>query len=338
MTVGTALLACLTSYNVYVRHEHEPRSEISLEVAKAYAQVFIPRSDLYPLQLPGGHWVSVHKPLSQELVHAHLKGVVTLGAYALDAESRARWLCFDADGDNQWDSLCELAADLQTQHVPLYLELSRRGGHLWLFTDPLPGQAARRFARQLITGRGLEDIEIYPKQDQLKDGPGSFVRLPLGIHQKTRRRYHFISLSGEPLAATIREQVAILSNPQRVPQAFISEVLQNSPQIEPRSSTPRHRPPGKVTGHTPSERIKNSIRVYDFISRYVALDEHGKGHCPFHDDEHASFQVNVEHNYWHCYAGCGGGSLIDFWMRWREKQGQSGDFKNTITELAQMLL
>ena len=29
-------------------------------------------------------------------------------------------------------------------------------------------------------------------------------------------------------------------------------------------------------------------------------------------DLHPSFGVNTEGNYWHCFAGCGGGSVIDF--------------------------
>jgi 5S rRNA maturation endonuclease (ribonuclease M5) len=37
--------------------------------------------------------------------------------------------------------------------------------------------------------------------------------------------------------------------------------------------------------------------------------EEGKGHCPLHDDEHASLSVNVEKAIWNCLAGCGGGTL-----------------------------
>ncbi len=53
----------------------------------------------------------------------------------------------------------------------------------------------------------------------------------------------------------------------------------------------------------------------------------------FHDDHHASFGVNDEGNYWHCFAGCGGGSVIDFWMKWRKC-----DFTTVVRELAKVLL
>ena len=87
-----------------------------------------------------------------------------------------------------------------------------------------------------------------------------------------------------------------------------------------------------------SERLKATISVLDFVSRYVQLDERNMGFCPFHDDQHQSFGVHAESNYWHCFAGCGGGSILDFWMKWRERHNQDSSFTATITELRKMLL
>jgi DNA primase len=84
--------------------------------------------------------------------------------------------------------------------------------------------------------------------------------------------------------------------------------------------------------------LKATVSVPDFVGRFVPLDRQGRGLCPFHDDQHQSFQVSAEGNFWHCYAGCGGGSIIDFWMKMREKQGQDGSFTETIKELREMLL
>ena len=49
------------------------------------------------------------------------------------------------------------------------------------------------------------------------------------------------------------------------------------------------------------------------------------------------FSVDREGNYWHCFAGCGGGSIIDFWMKWRETHGQDADFTSAVKDLAEML-
>jgi DNA primase len=78
------------------------------------------------------------------------------------------------------------------------------------------------------------------------------------------------------------------------------------------------------------------VTVLGFVSEYVDLKPVASGAiglCPFHDDHNPSFGVNAKSNYWHCFAGCGGGSVIDFWMKWRE-----GDFAAAVTELAEMLL
>ncbi len=65
----------------------------------------------------------------------------------------------------------------------------------------------------------------------------------------------------------------------------------------------------------------------------MPLSPAGRGRCPFHDDQVASFGVNDAENFWHCFACNRGGSIIDFWMEWREC-----DFKTALKELAGMLL
>ena len=115
-----------------------------------------------------------------DILRQHVNGTLTLGAYALNVRNEAQWICFDADTDEEWRGLWEMATDLKAEHTPSYLEPSQRGGHLWLFlSEPLSGQDARRFARQLAAEQDLPSVEIYPKQDTLRTGPGSLVRLPL---------------------------------------------------------------------------------------------------------------------------------------------------------------
>jgi len=80
------------------------------------------------------------------------------------------------------------------------------------------------------------------------------------------------------------------------------------------------------------------MSVQEFVSQYVALDDQGRGHCPFHEDQINSFSINPDHNFWHCFACERGGSIIDFWMLWRKKAGEDYSFKATITELAHKLL
>jgi hypothetical protein len=303
---------------------------------------FINRTSMYPYQLDDGSYVSIHKPLTVSLIERHLvDGLPTLGAYALDAESMAKWICFDADEDQAWCQLQNMASALTRSTLTPYLEPSRRGGHLWLFTPRIAGFTARRIAQQLAQEHGVNGVEIFPKQDELKRGPGSFVRLPLGVHKKANRRYHFVGLDGDALAPSIREQIALLASPECVPQTFIDQVLDRIPDALPNQNIRQKKSPQRPLPDTSlplSERVKQAISVDDYIRRYMALDDKGKGFCPFHQDEHQSFQVNIEAGYWNCYAGCGGGSIIDFAMKWREKHGEEYSFSATLHDLAKMLL
>jgi DNA primase len=83
------------------------------------------------------------------------------------------------------------------------------------------------------------------------------------------------------------------------------------------------------------EKVKKKTTVIDFIGAFVPLRKTGYGaigKCPFHADTHASFGINAKENYWHCFAGCGAGSIIDFWMKWRKIE-----FAQAVDELADVL-
>ena len=295
--------------------------------------MFFQRRDLYPRQLDDGRYICIQKPLKSWHVAAHLRGEITLGTYVLSADSLARFIVFDADDEARFDRLKEMARYFSGQGATGYLEQSRRGGHLWLFfANLVSGSKARSFGHGLIDIFGLHGIELFPKQNRLKGGPGSLVRLPFGIHRRTGQRYGFITADSRPLAASIMDQIQILSQPQTVPHEFLVRFYGKRP-----SSPTQPQKTGLGTKQEPrmklSDQVKACISAKDFISRYVQLSDNDRGLCPFHNDEHASFSVNAEENYWHCFAGCGGGSIIDFWMKW-----QKCDFTTAVQELAKMLL
>jgi hypothetical protein len=226
--------------------------------------------------------------------------------------------------------LLDVAADLAQRGVPSYLETSRRGGHLWLFFDQsVAGQQARKFGNGLLALYKLEGIELFPKQGRLRGGPGSLIRLPFGVHRKSGQRYDFFTAAGTPLAPTLPEQILALSAPQTVPDTVFEAVLD---WVSNKREKTVSASPEAATG-TLSERIKNSVTVLDFVGQYVELSANGRGYCPFHEDQRKSFAVNAAENYWNCFAGCGGGSVIDFWMKYRDC-----DFKTALNELAEAIL
>jgi hypothetical protein len=306
-----------------------PRTELE-PLAENLASVFLQRRDIYARQLDDGCYISIHKPLESWHLISHLKGKLTLGTYVLDADSQARFIAFDADDNQQLVGLSYMAQRLLEDDVPAYLESSRRGGHLWLFfNQSVLGREARAFGKGLLAAHDLKGIELFPKQDQLMSGPGSLIRLPFGIHRRDGRRYGFINLEGQPLAPTLADQIQLLSAPQTVPEIAFDTYLELSYQSKQKADIQ----PSEASGGTLSSRIKDSVTVLDFVSQYVELSPSGRGLCPFHNDKRASFSVNAEENYWHCFAGCGGGSVIDFWIKFR-----GCDFKTAVRDLEEMIL
>lgn len=313
--------------------------ELDPQILECFTTTFIPRTDTYPKQWNGGRqYTRILAPLTPDIVAAHIKGQLTIGAYSLSSDSSATKVTFDADDEETFTDLIQLAVGLSQEGITPYIETSRRGGHLWLFTPVISGRDARSFGLQLIRDYIPHSPikEVFPKQTTVEEGGvGSFVRLPLGVHQMTKRRYHFINPDHSPIAPTIRDQLAILTSPERVPLEFIQDTLKRiPPPPEPKPVARTYTPDA---GLPLSERIKQSISVLDFISNYVPLNSHHKGLCPFHDDQEMSFSVNPERSYYYCFSCNEGGGIIHFWQRWRELHGQDGEFVPTIKELAEIL-
>ena len=302
----------------------------------AFGNQFFARRDLQARQLDDGRYICIRQQLKPEHLVKHMAGEITLGTYLLDENSAARFIVFDADDDQRFGRLKRMAQMLTVERTPSYLEASRRGGHLWLFfADPIPGKLARDFGKGLMAVHGVEGVELYPKQDQLGKGPGSLIRGPFGVHRLTKQRYGFLNLDSQPLAGSTEEQIRIVTHPRTVSLEAIGAYasMQKKKRRNLDSELPKRRK------ETLSNRIKSAVTVMEFIGRHVELkptETGALGLCPFHDDQHPSLGVNSEKNYWHCFAGCGGGSIIDFWMKWRLKQGLDASFVATITELADM--
>jgi len=77
--------------------------------------------------------------LTEKTVSRHLEGEITIGLYAINPSSqRCKWVAIDADYKNAMEDLLKLQYHLTQDGVASALEMSRRGGHLWIFlTTPL---------------------------------------------------------------------------------------------------------------------------------------------------------------------------------------------------------
>jgi hypothetical protein len=207
----------------------------SPQAVRDYGRLFVNRGaytlqSLRPSPESGGHYYfrPKAKAAGEELslttvtIRRHLEGAVTIGLYAINpATQRSKWVAIDADYAGAMEDLLKLQYFLQQDKVEAALEMSKRGGHLWIFMEkPVLARECRIYIYNLalklgvrIRGVGLaEGIEVFPKHDELREGEfGNAIRGPLGIHRGASRRYWFYGAD-----YALEEQIAYLNRLRKV--------------------------------------------------------------------------------------------------------------------------
>ncbi len=138
------------------------------------------------------------RPLTDDVLRAHLEGRDHVGVYPLRQGDVCTLLACDFDGAS-WalDARAFHDAAVSVGLQPL-LERSRsgQGAHVWLFfSQPVPAASARRLGAGLLRRAMDERVELdlasydrlFPSQDNLpRQGFGNLIALPL--HGECRRR------------------------------------------------------------------------------------------------------------------------------------------------------
>lgn len=307
-----------------------------------YRELFIHRRDLYAQQTPKGSYFLRERPVTDEVIRQHLIGEITAGWYALTPDNTVRWVVLDADKEHGVETLQEASGQLDAREISSHLELSRRGGHLWILFEPISATVARRLILGVLPG--LDGIEVFPKRDRI-DGAsrvGNLVRGPLGIHRITGQRYPFVdAMTLQPVASSDSETIDYLNAaPQVTPAAaaeHLARLLDEAKRPQAVSTPPDRAPDARGPGRLAVAEIKGRIGdLRSFISQFVELDESGRGSCPFHPpDHHASFSVHPN-GFWVCFHATDprtgryvGGDAVDFYRRLK---GLS--FREALSELS----
>jgi hypothetical protein len=132
------------------------------------------------------------------------------------------------------EDLLKLQYFLHEDKVEAALEMSKRGGHLWIFMErPALARECRIYIYNLalklgvrIRGAGLaEGIEIFPKHDELRAGEfGNAIRGPLGIHRGANRRYWFYGADYD-----LEKQIGYLNRLRKLSEDQLQVSLQARP-------------------------------------------------------------------------------------------------------------
>lgn len=135
-------------------------------------------------------------PLDDHAIEAHLRGVHTLGVYAITDDNVCRFLTADFDGDGWMDNIAAYRDAGSRAGVTVALERSRsgRGGHAWIFfSEPVPAALARKLgvillakASALRPTMALDTFDrFFPNQDVVSVGGfGNLIALPLAKHPR----------------------------------------------------------------------------------------------------------------------------------------------------------
>ncbi len=249
--------------------------------------------------------------LTMDTVRRHLQGEITIGLYAINpATQRSKWVAIDADYDGAMEDLLKLQYYLAKDEVNAALEMSKRGGHLWiLMAVPALARECRIHIYNLalklgmrIKGSGLGDgIEIFPKHDELREGEfGNAIRGPLGIHRGAGRRYWFYGAD-----YAVEKQIAFLKGLRKVSESQLRAFIAGKtmpPEFERRCSE-------SLDGR----RVRSSRREFRILEHVGKVRSVGRNYvtqCPScaeagQDRSGDNLAISIEDpRKYICWAGC----------------------------------
>lgn len=293
----------------------------------------IGRRNDYALQQDNGRYLRVGSAVTLEVLWRHVAGLATIGAYVVDEQNTCHFAVFDADSLDGLVQLLGVQRRLAADGIDSALEGSRRGGHLRVFfaSALVPG-----LVRRWLLPYCPDGVEFYPKRDWATwEEPGSLVRVPLGVHRLSGRRYPFLVPAGSgdrfvPVAQSVAASLDWLASIRRVPVPA-RETVGMRDEAGPATPHPflakgvgsgTSSPADMLTIHGWCDR-QDSLAV---LGRYVRIDRRGMACCPFgwhHDDgkdTHPSLWVHTPTvsggRCWYCNVWKRGGNLFDFLCLW----------------------
>jgi hypothetical protein len=154
-------------------------SGVTLEQAAAFGKLFDGRKDALGLDRGGVERLADGYRDWTRLYADHLRGLVAagIGVFPVRDDETVLFAAIDLDEPN-FELAAVFAGDLPGTQ---WIESSRSGNaHVWTFFDePLECWAAKAVLRAACVLNGRPDVEVFPKQDGLREGMvGNYINLP----------------------------------------------------------------------------------------------------------------------------------------------------------------
>lgn len=292
---------------------------------KAYGRLFVNRraytlQSMRPRLETGRHYY--FRPQAQPAggrlgltvatIRAHLEGEITIGLYSINpATQRSKWVAIDADYNGAMEDLLKLQYYLLEDGVDAALEMSKRGGHLWIFMEkPALARDCRVYIYNLalrlgvqIKAAGLgEGIEIFPKHDELRPGEfGNAMRGPLGVHRGANRRYWFYGADYD-----LEKQIAYLNRLRKVSEDQLRRFIAGK-TMPPEFDRKRPSPDQAVPFVHVSGR---EFRILEHVGKFRTVGRNYVTQCPScveagQDRSGDNLAISIEDpRKYICWAGC----------------------------------
>ena len=208
------------------------------------------------------------------------------------------------------EDLLKLQYRLTQDKVEPALEMSKRGGHLWIFlATPLLAKECRIYIHDLalrlgvpVKGAGMADgIEVF--HDAIGSGEfGNAIRGPLGIHRGANRRYWFYGAD-----YTLEDQIAYLKRLRKVTEEELWRFIAGKERPEP-DFLPRPERVNSTLRKTGNGRTE--FRILEHIGRVRKVGRNYITRCPScadcgHDRSGDNLAILIEDpRFYKCWAGC----------------------------------
>jgi hypothetical protein len=304
----------------------QPRLMPTAALVRTYTDLFVNRraytvQSMRPHPESGRHYYYRPKDresagpllLTEKTVTDHLQGKITIGLYAINPQNqRCKWVAIDADYANAMDDLIKLQYQLTQDRVESALEMSRRGGHLWIFLAfPLLARKCRIYIYDLAQKLGVpvkqsglaEGIEVFPKHDEIQEGAfGNALRGPLGIHRGAKRRFWFYGAD-----YTLEAQIGFLTSLRKMTEEELE-----------RFTAGKELPPNiaKVRSETEAPKAyairggRRGFWILDYVPKTRIVGRNYLARCPScalagrdHGRDNLAILV-ANPRFYQCWAGC----------------------------------
>lgn len=212
-------------------------------------------------------YTTIHEPLADEQIAAHILGRSTYAAIVIGADGLTSAACIELDADSLQGAGRVLAAAQTRQIVAFSIAVkgagNHDGSHTWLlFAERVKPANAAHLARQIAAAAGYADAEIWPK--------GNAIRLPFGVHTHTQKRGRLLLQSGEVYDLDEADQLSM--GAAAVAGLPLNSAPPEPPKVEPKPAERASVKILQIGGPSPIEQFNASHDIADLLSSYGAVE------------------------------------------------------------------